>query len=262
MRKSFFTFHFSLFILALAGCSHIDEDERLIYVPPVDATRAVLIEDFTGQRCANCPNAAAEIARLQEQYGHETVVAVAVHGGPLAFAGNARNIGLSTPLGDEYVEHWGVANTLPKGYVNRRGTPSNPEQWGTLVREATALPAVVELETTATVEAGKVSIAVRALGLETVSGKLQVWLTESGITAMQSMPDGSTNREYVHNHVLRAAVNGAWGTDIALRQGEYSTQEFEYTLAGDWNADRMAVVAFVYDDSGVLQVVETKLSDD
>lgn len=262
MRKSFFTFPLSLFILMLAGCSHIDEDERLIYVPPVDATRAVLIEDFTGQRCANCPNAAAEIARLQEQYGHETVVAVAVHGGPLAFAGNARNIGLSTPLGDEYVKHWGVANTLPKGYVNRLGTPSNPDKWGTLVREATALPAVVELEATTTVKAGTINIVVRTLGLENVSGKLQVWLTESGITAMQSMPDGSTNREYVHNHVLRAAVNGAWGTDISLHQGEYSTQEFEYTLADDWDESNMAVVTFVYNDSGVLQVIEAKLSDD
>ena len=42
-----------MMIVALMACSHIDEDERLIYVKPVAASRNVLIEDFTGQRCVN-----------------------------------------------------------------------------------------------------------------------------------------------------------------------------------------------------------------
>lgn len=49
----------------LASCSNIAEDERYIYVKPAEVKRSVLIEDFTGQRCINCPNANDEIATLQ-----------------------------------------------------------------------------------------------------------------------------------------------------------------------------------------------------
>ena len=71
-------------VLLISACSNIDESERLIYVEPAHVARAVLIEDFTGQRCVNCPNAVAEIERLQEAYGEENVIAVGIHSGPLS----------------------------------------------------------------------------------------------------------------------------------------------------------------------------------
>ncbi len=92
-------------------------------------------------------------------------------------------------------------------------------------------------------------------------GYLQVWLTESGIKAYQTMPDGSHNREYVHDHVLRAIVNGQWGEPVALNATD-ATHTISYTYAlGDhptWKADKMAVVAFVYSKTGgVLQVIDS-----
>ena len=60
----------------LTGCDEVSESDRLIYVKPAEVSRAVLIEDFTGQRCINCPNAADEISRLQEEYGEDKVIAV------------------------------------------------------------------------------------------------------------------------------------------------------------------------------------------
>ena len=57
---------FLLAALFLASCSHIDEDERLIYVKPAPVERSVLIEDFTGQMCINCPLATQEIEKLIE----------------------------------------------------------------------------------------------------------------------------------------------------------------------------------------------------
>ena len=75
----------ALATLAFVACSHIDEEDRLIYVKPAAAQRCVLLEDFTGQRCINCPKANDEIHALQEQYGADTVIAVAIHSGPLGF---------------------------------------------------------------------------------------------------------------------------------------------------------------------------------
>ena len=53
----------------MAACSHIAEDEQLIEVavddmPTNEIMRNVLLEDFTGQRCVNCPKAAEIIHQL------------------------------------------------------------------------------------------------------------------------------------------------------------------------------------------------------
>ncbi len=253
--------YFSLFIISLftfCACSPISDDERLIYVEPVDANRAVLIEDFTGQDCSNCPNAAAEIQKIKEQYADGTVISVAIHGGPLARNSTARVVGLRSALGDAYVERWGVANTLPKGFVNRVGEPSNPDQWGTAVRDAVQERSQLQLDITTELDtlSRVLHIDVEALGLQFVEGKLQVWLTESGIVTLQAMPDGTRNGAYVHNHVLRAAVNGTWGEPFSIASGAFSTSSYDCTLDENWDARQIAAVAFVYNDSGVLQVVE------
>ena len=64
----------ALLTLTMSACSHIDESDRLIYVKPADVKRRVLLEDFTGQRCVNCPKASDEIKALQEQYGEDRII--------------------------------------------------------------------------------------------------------------------------------------------------------------------------------------------
>ena len=89
----------------LLSCSHIDESDRLIEVPYAKISKAVLIEDFTGQRCVNCPNAALEIERLKQEYGKDNSVPVAIHSGPLAVYSNAKVTGLRTQIGDDYYDY-------------------------------------------------------------------------------------------------------------------------------------------------------------
>ena len=91
--------------LSFTAVSHIDEADRLIYVKPAPAARCVLLEDFTGQRCLNCPTATNIVAQLQEAYGDSVFIAVAIHGGPLGFKGNDKLVGLATDVGDEYFKH-------------------------------------------------------------------------------------------------------------------------------------------------------------
>ena len=92
--------------MILVGCDHISEQERLIYEKPEPAQRVVLLEDFTGQRCINCPKATDVIEQLLETYG-DALVAVGIHGGPLSFAGNAKVTGLATKTGDEAEAEFG-----------------------------------------------------------------------------------------------------------------------------------------------------------
>lgn len=116
-----------LVALLMAACSHIDEDEQLIYVKPAPVERCVLIEDFTGQRCVNCPNATEEIEKLIEQYGEDAIIAVGIHSGPLGFHTNSRFYGLSTDLGDDYYNYWNL-EFQPVGLIDR-GAPTEYTAW-------------------------------------------------------------------------------------------------------------------------------------
>ena len=70
--------------LVLGACNNIAPEDRFIEVASATVKRKVLVEEFTGQRCLNCPEAANELARLQAQYGGDTLIVVAIHGGRLA----------------------------------------------------------------------------------------------------------------------------------------------------------------------------------
>ena len=50
-----------------AGCDSVDENDRYIEMPPVESNRVVLLEDFTGQYCVNCPDAHEVMEQLAEQ---------------------------------------------------------------------------------------------------------------------------------------------------------------------------------------------------
>lgn len=256
LRRYTYTIISSICLL-LVGCDHISEDERLIYEKPEPAQRIVLLEDFTGQRCTNCPKATDIIEQLQEIYD-DALVAVGIHGGPLAFAGNAKVVGLKTDTGDEYYNQWKL-EYQPVGLVNRQG-PVNYSEWADAVKKELAKPAPLRLSGTASTEDEAITIQLEAEGTDgTVTGKLQVWLLEDGIKTIQLMPDGTANQEYIHNHVFRTAVNGTWGEDFIIGEGATEQRTMTQALDPNWNPEKLSIVVFVYNDSGVQQAVKFKV---
>lgn len=248
--------------MAAASCSNIDEGDRLIYVKPAEVGRAVLIEDLTGQRCINCPDGNDIITDIIKTYGEDNVIAVGIHCGPLGFAGNSKRVGLMTDTGVEYYKYWANGTNLgqPSAIFNRKKGPSdNFNNWaaevGLIISEKANLS--VNIANAYDAKTRTLTTKVGAFGVNgTVSGKLQVWIVEDGIKAMQLMPDGSANQEYIHNHVFRAAVNGTWGEDITVKEGETTSNDYSYVLPETWNADNISVVAFVYNGKGVENVAK------
>jgi len=245
--------------LAMTACSYIEEGDRLIYVKPAEVKRCVLLEDFTGQRCINCPKASDEIKALQEQYGVDNVIAVGIHSGPLGFHSTDKYVGLSTDTGDEYYDHWAL-DYQPVGLIDRGG-PLEYTAWNARIREELAKAAPVNIDLMLDVQNDQLTIWAEVMGMEgTTTGKLQLWLTEDDVIAFQLMPDGTRNMEYVHQHVFRAAVNGTWGEPVSVKEGEtFTTQRYTFTVPKDWNVDHLSVVAFVYSDQGVLQAQKIKI---
>lgn len=251
--------------MAAASCSNIDEGDRLIYVKPAEVGRAILIEDFTGQRCVNCPTGTEIINGIVDTYGEDNVIAVGIHSGPLGFAGNSKTVGLMTDTGNEYYTRWDKENKMGQPWVifNRKTSPdSHYNNWAAMVGTIISEKANLSVKIANAYDAAKrtLTTTVGAFGTNgTVNGKLQVWIVEDGIKALQMMPDGKPNKEYMHNHVFRAAVNGTWGEDVTVKEGETTTKQYQYVLPETWNADNIAVVAFVYNDGGVENVAKKHL---
>ncbi len=245
--------------LSFAACDDIKESERFIPVDTdIQITKNVLIEDFTGQLCVNCPDAANAIQDIQNFHGSDKVIAVAIHGEKPSLSGY-----LANDLGTEYYNHWGV-ETLPTGMVDRQGLQDYKDWMGTATKrlEADVIPLSLSMENNSYEASNRtLTVQVKALAGANLDGKLQVWLTESKIIGLQSMLDGSKSYDYVHNHVLRDAVNGAYGEAVALKMGEAQKWTYAYTVPEEWNAENLAVVAFVYNESGVVQVIEKTFAE-
>lgn len=250
--------------IAFGSCTPIDDDERLIEVEKPQAQRAVLIEDFTGQWCPNCPKAADELEALTETYGSDVIVGVAIHSGPQGFKGGTAEVpGVMTDLGNEYYCHFGI-EYQPQGLVDRGGKLAYTA-WATAVRTELQKTALMNIQVDNDYSSTTRKLAIHAKvegvkGIGTIANcKLQVWLIEDGIKSIQIMPDGSYNQSYILNHVFRDAVNGTWGESVIVNEDTAAEKAYTYDIPADWNADNVSVVAFVYDSNGVQQVVKKSI---
>ena len=280
-------------VAAFTACSSIDENERLIYVEPlvpVDTTtviaetdslydapiavvsRRVLIEDHTGQRCPNCPDAAVLVHEYQQTFG-DLIVPVAIHS---EMQGIMEPEGLGNELGNTYYKNWNL-EYKPAGLLNRvdfGGMRVLDKTTWTVALQYLMQPEYLETPLDIRIRARQAednpqeaNVDVKVLCTKpeaTVNGKLQVWVTEDNIIARQDSM-GTRVDNYVHNHVLRASLNGAWGEDISLSGAEgNNVRELHYTaaLSPAWKPQDLVIVAFVYDGDGngeVRQVTKAKL---
>ena len=259
----------SLYILLLAGvslltsCDPIDADKRLVEVPAATIQRNVLIEDFTGQRCIFCPEAAEAIKELQGTYGADKLIAVAIHAGPLAVKTTSTIVGLRTDAGDAYYKHWAIPN-VPKAIINRRGGALSKDAWAGKVYEEFTKTTNVNIELKCQYDADTRLVVIETY-LSTltaaVKGRLQLWLVEDDVIALQLFPNNKFEKNHTHHHVFRAAVNGEWGTALTLSPEHAHKEKTTYTLPNGILSDKAWIVAFFYNDNGVQQVVQHKISN-
>ena len=254
--------HYAFIIAMLTACSNVSEDERLIYVAPTNAARSVLIEDFTGQRCVNCPAATQKIEELEEQYGDQ-IIAVAIHSGPFAHRTTMSSplLSLGTETGDEFYKHWGI-EAQPGALINRSGSPLyNPSLYASKVNDIIGLATPLSLSGTATYDTTSKTLTatVNASSSSDITGTLEVWLTEDNITDTQLMADGKPNTEYVHQHVFRTVLTSdIYGETVSLTAGQPLSKTYTISIDDSWKTADLAVIAFVSNGSGVLQAVKLK----
>ena len=255
-------FYLLLSLPLFISCDQVDENDRYIKVEDIQVTRKVLLEEFTGQRCVNCPEAHAVIEKLEEQYGEDLIV-VSIHAGSF---GIKSPFGLMQEEGDEYANRWGV-NSYPAGVVDRTGSVMTYDAWSSAIRAEAGRDTDLEIDLKATLSSDRKNIDISTVLIcgQGLDASLQLWVVENDITALQYDGD-RTVTDYKHNNVFRACVNGLWGQQISLNSNisEEYTNSIEvfndptYKVAS-WDVDNLYIVGFVYDNSGVIQVNRVKV---
>ncbi|MGN0230121.1 MAG: Omp28 family outer membrane lipoprotein [Muribaculaceae bacterium] len=246
-------------IALCASCSNIDENERFIddgVVEP-DANRCILIEDFTGQNCPNCPDAMVKLDELHEAFG-DAVVAVGIYGGPFGKTASGKYYPLTTETGDYYATQRNIQEQ-PSGLFNRKVMSTNASLWASIATELLLQKSYVTIlaENSFDSETRELTVWTKVSSMSEYSKtRLQVWLIEDNVVSRQKLADNSNNLEYVHNHVFRASVNDRDGEPITVNMNKEDVKKYSCTLSEEWNEKNMSIVAFVFNDEEVLQTVK------
>lgn len=277
MRNSKISYLFSLLTVVVfaVGCDIVEGPKKDYSTIQGNSTRKVLLEEFTGQRCPNCPTANAKARELDSIFEDKLII-IAVHA--TAFANPVPSLGYPndyrTPMGDELAVNLGADDDgLPNGSINR--TQKSQEiwvwkfsEWTSRITEQLAEPPVLDLEVTSSFDetSRNASIQVDMEFFEEAPSdyRLVVVITEDSIVSKQL--DLTTEYpNYVHRHMLRGSVTaGTFGEAISpnpIGIGDQFTKNFSFALPANWSADHCEVVAYVHrlSDKRVMQAAEVHL---
>ncbi|MCK9400754.1 MAG: Omp28 family outer membrane lipoprotein [Bacteroidales bacterium] len=267
---------FALSALMIPSCDIVEEPYLVAIAGgngpgPGDKVRKVLLEDYTGQKCLNCPEAAEIAHTLKTLYG-EQLVLLTIHAGSYSTpdATGDFTADFRTQEGAELNSFFGFPG-YPMGMVNRTEFDGFrillKDSWEAAAAIQTDLEAQVEIIITNTYNTGtsKLDCLLETEFLKDMDGtyNICVFIVESGIISPQETEQG-VNLTYEHNHVLRGSMNGTWGdvvgTDGQAISGSALTNSYSYTIPDGWNADNCSVVAFVYNTT-TNEVVQAEEKD-
>lgn len=238
-------------IVSFSACNQIKEDERKFdYEGSVSSDRYVLLEDFSGAKCVNCPKAAGQAHNLTDFYGDNVIVVAYYPQDPVGLTlPYPNNTDLRTDVAQTYATYYAVPQ-LPNGLVNRTGGAKDYPGWASAVTgfilDSTNYARLSGrawrgegLEVNVGIEGGFVENYNRA-------GEIGIlaMVIEDSIVAEQLTPTGR-DAGYVHNHVFRMLFSDVWGDKVLNEKPEKGTeftQTYRATVSEAWRSEKLSVV--------------------
>ncbi len=257
-----------LFVTAILTCNFsIAQYQVSTDVQP----KNILLEEFTGINCGNCPSAhkiAANLLLAQEN----TFYSIAIHSGYYASPFSDQP-DFRTPEGEELDATFASGSGYPCGMINRHtfaGTSPimSRSNWTLCAKEIHQENAPVNLYVTSTYSAADAQLTVHVEGYYTADVDAQqnfltVALTQNNIRGPQS--GGGVGSDYLHQHMLRDYLTPLWGDTISdCTEGSFFTKDYTYAVPENINdvavdPAELEVIVFVANDkTDVLNVTGVK----
>lgn len=257
--------------LAFTACSNVDEAERYLEYPLPEASKNILIMEFTGQGCSNCPDGAKVIHGLQEQYP-ENVIAVCLHPEGTEFTDPKKPVpagGLTSQTATDVYRFFKTPVMFPyaifDGQIDAE-VANNSMMWSQKAISMLNNPSPFEIKVTASANQDrtiKVNADVEALYDFPQATNIVVWLIENKLVGGQTIADGSRVRDYEHNHVLRTSLNSTWGELLSNSFVGEQILPYSATLqnaSADWTLGNCQAVVFLIDPNSKA-VYQAKVAD-
>ena len=238
-----------------------------------DGKVVVLLEDYTGVRCVNCPAAAEIASNLQTQYGEHLVV-LGVH--PKSALQNPAGgfPDFRTDDGNEWCNQFNIS-AFPTGTVNRQaaiGSASWVTEVSNVIGSDTPVRLIIKSEYDDASRELKLSIHSKFLqDVASNDVRLTVCMMEDNIIGKQVVPTSVNpagfDDNYIHRHVFRGTADGmTWGRTLDAEAGSIAAgrnfiTNMKFNVSEDYNADEFYIVAFVSDNDTkqVLMTAEKKI---
>lgn len=276
MKKDFFLL--LILLLLFGGCDKIEGpyiaentgsnvNVEFPDLLPEDLFRRILVEEYTGHTCANCPNGHAKLEEIHQIFG-DTLVIVGIHAGALSRPNDEYPYDFRTEEGNLLFSDFGV-NSIPRAFFNRSKLNIPVAEWIATVKsmDVSHSYAAIQLINEYNENRQELKVNTKTTMLSEYSSPLQIaiYLIEDNIIKPQL--NGSTRiEEYEHKHVLRASANGAYGTRLTetgiLEKDSSYTRAYPLSFSEqDWNVENCTVVVLLLDPETkeVIQVRAEKI---
>ena len=250
-------------IVATADTIPMTADDTINF----DGKVVVLLEDYTGVKCNNCPEAAVIANELQEQNeGHLIVLGVHPKSALQHPAGGFPDF--RTDDGHAWNENFSIGS-YPNGMVNRKNVIGHAE-WATAVNNEIGkdAPARVVIKSNYNDETRELELSIHTVFLKDEEGKINLTtcIMEDSIIGKQVTPNG-IDENYMHRHVFRGTADGyTWGrtldnTATTISKDRRFVTNMKFNVNEDFNADELYIIALITNDDTkeVLMASETKI---
>jgi|GEM_PF-4585321 len=228
--------------------------------------RNVVLEEFTGIHCGNCPGGHKKAKELSES-NPGRVVLISIHEGSYAI-----------PVSGEpdFRSQWGASilaqtrlSGFPAGTINRLRFPGSdysfpyntqmtggmalgPNGWEPASKDSVLngafSPVNIAAKTKWNNDTRELEIDVELYFTEDIpnGAKLNIAFLESHVWGPQT--GASDPKHYEHNHILRDLITGQWGELISnsnSQKGNYFKKTFKYTVNNNFNILNSDIAIFV-----------------
>ena len=249
-----------ILLVLFFACDHIDNPLK----DPGDHTcgdedgpipiRKILVEDYTGHKCPNCPDAARILEEISGTYC-DHIIPIGIHVSLFAAPDENFPADYRTETGDQLDAYYEVSNQgLPNGLVNRTEFDGNMvigrNNWAAAVNLLHNInPEVnITIESSYNENTNKVTAIISAEFLSNIDFEMNLglYVTEDSIVSPQK--DGSTTIEdYVHRHILRKGVNGAFGENLSSSAsfGDVVEKTYIFDVDPEWVIKHCELIAFI-----------------
>jgi len=236
-----------------------------------DQPRQVIIEEFTGVACIQCPAGSEAIEDLLDIHG-TNLVAVSIHSSFNFSVPHPESLyDFRTDDGDNLLNHIGSPIGFPTASVNRKlfegenDLQAGRADWpGFIAVELAEEPRVKIGVETIYDDNRSLDINVTLLLADNILAeedpRITIMITENNVVDHQLTPESSpdTQADYKHKHVLRDIVTNFDGDPIteSLTAGSLVELDFSYNLSADWVAEECEVVVLVHGNGEVKDVFQ------